>query len=82
MCALNQGKEKLFFEEGAFFIRDEKVISAKFPINISRRYVMYVKFCHYTDSLCNSATFACFRNFKNCKLWEFDPCHCGAIAMS
>ena len=31
-CSLNQGEEKLFFEEGAFFIKDKKVISAKFPL--------------------------------------------------
>ena len=67
---LNQGEEKLFLEEGAFFIKDKKVISAKFSVNISRRYVMYVMFYHYTDNLWNSATFARFGNFRDC--------HCGA----
>ena len=50
-CALNQGEEKLFLEEGAFFIKDKKVISAKFSVNISRRFVMYVIFYHYKDNL-------------------------------
>ena len=44
MCALNQGEEKVFLEQGVFFIKDKKVISVKFSINISRRYVMYVMF--------------------------------------
>ena len=39
-CALNQGEEKLFLEEGAFFIKDKKVISVKFSVNILRRCVM------------------------------------------
>ena len=30
------------------------------------------------DNLWNSATFACFRNFRNCQLRESNPCHCGA----
>ena len=30
------------------------------------------------DNLWNSATFACFRNFRNCQLQEPNPCHCGA----
>ena len=77
-CALNQGEEKLFLEESAFFIKDKKVISAKFSVNISRRYVMYVMFYHCTDNLWNSATFAHFRNFRNFQLRESNPCHCGA----
>ena len=61
-----------------FFIKDKKVIAAKFPVNISRRYVMYVMFYHYRDNLWNSATFARFRNFRNCQLRESNPCHFGA----
>ena len=41
-CALNQGEEKLFLEKGAFFIKDKIAIAAKFSVNISRRYVMYI----------------------------------------
>ena len=55
-CALNQGEEKLILEEDAFFIKDKKVISAKFSVNISTRYVMYVNFYHYTGNLWDSAT--------------------------
>ena len=77
-CAVNQVEEKLFLDEGAFFIKDKKVISAKFFVNISRRYVMYVIFYHYTDKIWNSETFGRFRNFRNCQLWESNPCHCGA----
>ena len=81
-CALNQREEKLFLVEGAFFIKDKKVISAKFSVNISRMYVMHVMFCMLC-MLCsinfwNSATFARFRNFKNCQLRQSNPCHCGA----
>ena len=75
---INQGEQKLYLEEGAFFIKDKKVIPAKFSINISRRYVMYVMFYHYTDNLWNSARFARFRNFINCQLRESNPCHFGA----
>ena len=39
---------------------------------------MYVMFYHYKDNLWNSATFARFRNFRNCQLRESNPCHCGA----
>ena len=74
-CALNQWEEKLLLEEGAFFIKDKKVILAKFSVNILKRYVM---FYHYTDNPCNSATFARFRNFRNCQLRESNPCHCSA----
>ena len=77
-CALNQGKKKLFLEEVVFFIKDKNVISAKFPVNISRRYVMYVMFYHYTGNLWNSAAFASFRHFRNCQLRESNPCHFGA----
>ena len=73
-CALSNGGEKLFLEEGAFFIKDNKVIS----VNISRRYVMHVMLYHYADNLWNSATFACFRTFRNCWLRESNPYHCGA----
>ena len=38
-------------EEGAFFIKDKKVISAKFSVNILRQFVMYVIFYHYKDNL-------------------------------
>ena len=76
-CALNQGEKKLFLEEGAFVIKDKKVISGKFPVNISRRYVMYVMFYHHTDNLWNSVTFASFINFRNCQLQESNPRHCG-----
>ena len=76
--AQNQGEEKLFLEEDAFFIKDKKGLSAKFLVNILRQYVMYVMFYHYTDNLWNSATFASFRNFRNCQLRESNPCHCGA----
>ena len=75
-CALNQGEEKLFLEEGAFFIKDKKVTSAKFFVNISRRYVMYAMFHHYTDNLRNSVMFARFRNFRNCQLRESKSSHC------
>ena len=71
-------RKKIFLEEGAFVIKDKKVISAKLSVNISRRYVMYVMFYYHTDNLWNSATFASFRNFRNCQLWESNPCHCGA----
>ena len=77
-CARNPGEEKLFLEEGAFSIKDKKVISAKFSVNISRRYVMYIIFYHYADNFWNSATFARFRNFRNSQLRESNPCHCGA----
>ena len=77
-CALNQGEEKLFLEVGASFIKDKKVISAKFSVNILRRNVMYVMFYHYTDNLWNSATFTRFRNIRNCQLRESNPCYCGA----
>ena len=60
-------------EEGAFFIKDKNVISAKFSVNISRQYVMHVMFYHYTDNLWNSAMFARFRNFRNCQLRESNP---------
>ena len=30
--ALNQGEEKLFFEEGAFFIKDKKSSQQNFPL--------------------------------------------------
>ena len=75
-CALNQGEEKLFLEEGAFFIKDKKVTSAKFSVNILRRYVMYAMFHHYTDYLRNSATFARFKNFRNCQLRESKSSYC------
>ena len=63
-------------QESAFFIKD-KVISRKFSVNISRRYV-YMLFYHYTDNLWNSATFDRFKNFRNCELRESNPCHCDA----
>ena len=44
MCALNQGEEKPFLEEDAFFIKDKKIVSAKFFVNFSRWYVIYVMF--------------------------------------
>ena len=75
---LNHGEEKLFLKEGAFFIKDKKVISVTFFVNIARWYVMYVVFYHYTDNFWNSAKFARFRNFRNCQLRESNPCHCGA----
>ena len=56
MCALDQGEENLFLEKDAFFVKDKKVISAKFSVNISTRYVMYVNFYHYTGNLWDSAT--------------------------
>ena len=65
-------------EEGAFFIKDKNVISAKFSVNISRQHVMHVMFYHYTDNLWNSATFARFRNFRNCQLRECNSCYCRA----
>ena len=77
-ASLNQREEELFLEKGAFFIKDEKVISAKFSVNISRRYVMYVMLYHYTGNIWDSATFASFRNFRNCQLRESNPYHCGA----
>ena len=80
-CALNQGKEKVFLQDGASFIKDKKVISAKSSINISSWYVMYVMFYHYTDNLWNLTTFACFRNFRNYQLRESNPCHCGASSI-
>ena len=75
---LNHGEEKLFLKEGAFFMKEKKVNSVKFFVNIARWYVMYVVFYHYTDNFWNSAKFARFRNFRNCQLWESNPCHCGA----
>ena len=77
-CALNQGEEKLFLEEGAFFIKDKKVISAKISVNISRRYIMYVMFYHYTGNLLEFSNVARFRNFRNCQLRKSNPHHCGA----
>ena len=78
MCALNPGEEKLFLKEGSLSIKDKKVISTKFSVNISRRYIMYIMFYHYADNFWNSATFARFRNFRSSQLRESNPCHCGA----
>ena len=78
-CALNQGKEILIFvEEDVFFVNNKKLILAKFSVTISKRYVMYVMFYHYTHNLWKSAMFACIVDFRNCQLLEFKPCHCGA----
>ena len=81
-CALNQGEEKLILEEDAFFIKDKKVISAKFSVNISRRLFMYVMFYHYIGNLWNSATFARFRNFRNFHLRELTRTIAGLTALS
>ena len=71
-----------FLKEGALFIKDKKVISAKFSVNISRRYVMYVMFYHYRDKFWSSATFARFRNFSYCQLRESNPCHCSGNSIN
>ena len=81
MCTKSRRKIT-FLKEGALFIKDKKVISAKFSVNISRRYVMYVMFYHYRDKFWSSATFARFRNFSYCQLRESNPCHCSGNSIN
>ena len=71
-------RKTIFGGKCVFYQGQKSHLRKKFSFNISRQYVIYVMFYHYTDKLWNSAMFARFRNFRKCQLRESNPCHCGA----
>ena len=70
-------RRKIIFWGRCFLYQGQKSHLSKISVNISGRYVMYVMVYHFADNLWNSATFARFRKFRNCRLRKSNPCHCG-----